>query len=343
MRVILGQTQGIDGELLAFAKQLGIRGVQVNTPRMPGDGLWELEGIEALVQRCRADGIALEAIEGVPISFYEKAMLGLPGRDEQIEKMAETIRNVGRAGVLYLGYHFMPLSVWRTDRAAIGRGGARVTVFDEQRVDEAMREGTLLVSRRDLTSDHDSFMRLDGLRYSNGQRAEDLWDNYVYFAKALAPVAEEAGVVCALHPDDPPVAKLGGVPRIFVSPESLERAMNEVDSPNWKVLLCLGSISEMDGEEAVIRSIRTLGRGDKIAYVHFRDVKGSVPAFEECWLGEGNFDPVRVLDELRLVGFDGFVMDDHVPEIDNDSPYHHRARAYAIGYLQALIAATERT
>lgn len=342
MRVVLGQTQDVDSGLLTFAKQLGMRGVQVNTPRLPGDGFWELEGIEDLVRRCRAEGVALEAIEGVPIAFYEKAMLGLPGRDEQIENMARTIRNVGRAGVPILGYHFMPLSVWRTERAARGRGGARVTVFDERRVDEAMRNGTLLVSRRDMTSEHDSFVQLDQHRNGHERRADEFWENYLYFAEALAPVAEEAGVVCALHPDDPPVAELGGLPRIFTSPESLERAMAEVGSPNWQVLLCLGSVSEMGGEDAVLRSIRTLGRAGKIAYVHFRDVKGSVPAFEECWLGEGNFEPVRVMEELRAVGFDGIVMDDHVPEIVDDSSYHHRARAYAIGYLQALIAAVER-
>jgi mannonate dehydratase len=339
MWIVLGQAQDVNPEFLTFAKQLGVRGVQVNTPRLPGDGYWEYDGIAELVARCTSEGLQLDAIEGVPIRFYDKAMLGLPGRDEQIEKMAKTIRNVGKAGVRYLGYHFMPLSVWRTQRAPSGRGGAEVTIFDAEQVDAALRDGTLLVSRRDLTSEHDSFVNLEMLRDGFECRADKLWDNYLHFAAALAPVAEEAGVICALHPDDPPVSELGGVARILTSPESLERAVTSIDSPNWQVLLCLGTVSEMGGEEAVIRAIRTLGHRRKIAYVHFRDVIGTVPRFQECFLGEGNYDPITAMAELRRAGFDGFVMDDHVPAVIGDSSYHHRARAYAVGYLEALISA----
>ncbi len=341
MRVVLGQTQDCDGEFLSFAKQLGLRGVQVNTPRLPGNGSWDYDGIVDLVETCASQGLQLEAIEGVPIRFYDKVMRGLPGRDEQIENLAKTIRNIGRAGVRYLGYHFMPLSVWRTGRFPTGRGGAYITKFDYGQIAEALHDGTLLISRRDLTSEHDSFVTGDGVQDGSPCRAEDLWENYEYFASALAPVAEEAGVVCALHPDDPPVDELGGFPRIFTTPQALDRAMSVVDNPCWQVLLCLGSVSEKGGEDAVLEAIRTLGRRKKIAYVHFRDVKGTVPSFEECFLGEGNFNPVRVMTELRDVGFDGFVMDDHVPAVINDTSYHHRARAHAVGYLQGLIASTE--
>ncbi len=341
MRVVLGQTQDIDNEFLSFAKQLGLHGVQVNTPRLPGDGSWEYGGIAELVEKCASQGLELEAIEGLPIRFYDKVMRGLPGRDEQIANVAKTIRNLGRAGVRYLGYHFMPLSVWRTGNLPSGRGGAYVTSFDAGQVAVAARNGTLLISRRDLTSEHDSFVKGEGLRDGSGCRAEDLWENYRYFATALAPVAEQAGVICALHPDDPPVNELGGFPRIINTPPALDRAMSIVDSPCWQVLLCLGSVSEMGGEDAVLESIRVLGGRNKIAYVHFRDVKGTVPSFKECFLGEGNFNPMRVMAALQDAGFDGFVMDDHVPAVINDTSYHHRARAYAVGYLQGLIAGTE--
>lgn len=342
MRVVLGQTQDCSSEFLSFAKQLGLGGVQVNTPRLPGDGFWDYDGIAELVEKCASQGLQLEAIEGVPLRFYDKVMRGLPGRDEQIANLAKTITNIGRAGVRYLGYHFMPLSVWRTGRFPTGRGGAYVTRFDSGQIAEALRNSTLLISRRDLTSEHDSFVKAEEPHDGSPCRPEDLWENYQYFATALAPVAEEAGVVCALHPDDPPVNELGGFPRIFTTPRALDRAISVVDSPSWQVLLCLGSVSEQGGEDAVLESIRVLGRRKKIAYVHFRDVKGTVPSFEECFLGEGNFNPVKAMAELQRCGFDGFVMDDHVPAVINDTPYHHRARAYAVGYLQGLIASTER-
>ena len=86
-----------------------------------------------------------EAIENVPTHFYHKVMLGLPGRDEQIENYCHTIRAVGRAGVPILGYHFMPNSVWRTEKLAPTRGGAGATQFDQAVVD-AIRQGDVIQS-----------------------------------------------------------------------------------------------------------------------------------------------------------------------------------------------------
>ena len=124
----------------------------------------------------------------------------------------------------------------------------------------------------------------------------------------------------ALHPDDPPVdAALGGAARIFTSPVHLARALDQAHgSPAWGLNLCLGSVSEMGGQAAVDEVIDTFGPAGRICYVHFRDVAGQVPAFAECFLGEGNFDPVAVIRRLDAVGFDGFLIDDHVPAVEGD-------------------------
>jgi mannonate dehydratase len=71
--------------------------------------------------------------------------------------------------------------------------------------------------------------------------------------------------------------------------------------------------------------------------VHFRDVQGTVPCFQECLLGEGNVDVIAAMCALKEVGFTGFLLDDHVPHIVDDTDWGHRARAHAIGYVQALI------
>jgi mannonate dehydratase len=81
MRVVLGRFHEPTEELLAFARQLGLSGVQVNTPWLPGERRWELADLIALRRRCEREGLTLEAIENIPQSFYQKAMLGLPGRD----------------------------------------------------------------------------------------------------------------------------------------------------------------------------------------------------------------------------------------------------------------------
>ncbi|MBK8083496.1 MAG: mannonate dehydratase [Devosia sp.] len=72
-------------------------------------------------------------------------------------------------------------------------------------------------------------------------------------------------------------------------------------------------------------------------YIHFRDVKGTVPDFTECFIGDGNFDPAEVIALLARTGFDGFLLDDHVPKLDGDSDWNHRGRSHAIGYMQGLI------
>ena len=135
IRVAVGQFHELTEEKLRFAAQIGVKGIQMNNPTLPGDTRWEEQDIRALVDKTAAAGLVLEAIENVPTHFYHKAMLGLPGRDEQIANYQATVRNVGRAGVPVLGLHFMPNSVWRTERRSPGRGGAGNTRFDMSEVE----------------------------------------------------------------------------------------------------------------------------------------------------------------------------------------------------------------
>jgi mannonate dehydratase len=111
MRVAVGQFSELSHERLSFARQLGAAGVQLNTPVLPGEERWELNDLLWLRRRCESYGLRLEALENTPISFYDKAMLGLPGRDEQIEHYQATIRNLAAAGIPILGYHWM--AQWR--------------------------------------------------------------------------------------------------------------------------------------------------------------------------------------------------------------------------------------
>lgn len=341
IRVAVGQFNELTDEKLRFAAQIGVAGIQMNSPKLPGEHRWETKDLRALVDKTEAAGLKLEAIENVPVHFYNKAMLGLPGRDEQIENYNATIKAVGEAGIPVLGYHFMPNSVWRTNRSAPGRGGAGNTEFKMSVVEEAK---TLDDWRSFLPTSlgHQSAMPLveeGGKTISE----EQMWDNYTYFMDAVLPVAEAAGVKLALHPDDPPVPMLGGVARLFYRPEGFKRALEiSKDSPAWGLDLCLGCCSEMvGGKDAVHEMIEFFAPKGRIIYVHFRDVQGTVPDFIECFIGEGNYDPGEVMILLAKNGFDGFLLDDHVPQMDGDTVWNHRGRAHAIGYMQGLIRMAE--
>ena len=313
MRIGLGQFNVLTDEKLAYIKQLGADDFLMNTPKLPGEKRWELEDLVDLKQRADHAELRLMALENVPIPFYDKAMLGLPGRDEQIENMKYTIRNMGRAGIPILGYHWIPSSVWRTPDPAVLRGGATATRFDFE-------------AHRDTEPTHGRIFT-----------ADEMWDNYHYYMTRILPVAEESNVKLALHPDDPPIPMLGGVARIFSSFEGFKRAMDNFDSPYHGLDFCMGCWSEMGGHDYVIKAVRHFGSAGKIIYVHFRDVQGNVPCFNECFINEGNVDPYEVMRTLKEVGFNGFMITDHVPRFVDDTDWHHRGRAYAIGYMTAML------
>ena len=254
-------------------------------------------------------------------------MLGQPGRDQQLQNVAQTIRNIAKAGVPILGYSFMPRGVWRTSFATPVRGGALATSFNME------------LARSVGPGEKTDYAYWNSLQIDRDYSEEEIWDNYCWFMERILPVCEETGVRLALHPDDPPVPTLGGTGRVFRNFENFQRTMELFDSPRHGLDFCHGCWSEMKGGEGVIDAIRWFGERNKIIYVHFRDVIGSVNDFTECNLGQGNCDPVETIRALKQVGFHGFILPDHVPRMIGDTEWCHRGRAWAAGYIQALIRA----
>jgi mannonate dehydratase len=339
IRVAAGSIRDPSDDILTFASQLGCSGIILNTPNLsgrppfgssrigstywkkPGDDVapahWDYLELLQLRTRIESYGLRLEGIENTPLHFYQKCILGLPGRDQEIENYQETIRNLGRSGIPILGYHWMANSVWRTSKSEPARGGARTSVYDH----ELGRNAPLSFDRE----------------YSE----EELWANYGYFIQAVLPIAQEAGVTLALHPDDPPVDSLGGVARIFRNLKGFRRALEAIaPEPNHKLDFCMGTWAEM-GVDEMFAGLRYFGERGRIAYVHFRNVRGAVPCITETFIDEGDVDVVEVMKLLVEMGFDGFIIDDHVPEMDGDTLWSHRGRAYATGYIKGLLRAVE--
>jgi mannonate dehydratase len=338
MRLTLGHVEGFDDTIAAFARQLGLTSIQFHTPSdLSGDdGVWSVDELVLLRERCERHGLVVEGIENVPYRHWNNVLRGLPGREQQLENYARTIRNMASAGITMLGHHFMPTYVWRTDLEARGRGDARVTAYDEDVADR----GNALAGYK-LAPDEQFDAPID---------ADAMWHNYGVFLDAVLPVAERAGVRLALHPDDPPTTKpLGGIARIMSSPAGLRRAFElSRRSPAWGLDLCLGTVSEMDGQRSVDELIDFCGPKGRIFYIHMRDVSGTVPKFEEAFIGSGNYDVPRVIHKLADVGFEGFIIDDHVPAMIGDedtwadtasAAYCSRGRAHALGYLQGVLDA----
>ncbi|HBD82891.1 MAG TPA: mannonate dehydratase, partial [Dehalococcoidia bacterium] len=260
--------------------------------------------------------LKLSALENVPTSFYDHIMLNGPRRDEQIENMIVTVRNIARAGIPIFGYNWMPSMVWRTEPAII-RCGTVATAFDYEEA-----------QKLPLTHDRE---------YDE----EEMWGNLEYWIKIITPIAEEEGIRLGIHPCDPPVEKLGGIPQLLRSFESYRRLIEIYPSDSNAIEFCQGTFSEMQGDD-IYEMIRYFGERHKIMYVHFRNVSGQVPKFHEEFINTGYVDMHKAMTIYNEVGFDGFFIDDHVPQTYQDTEWGHRGRAFANGYIQAMIEAVTK-
>ena len=321
---ILGAVKNFSEETLILIRQLGSDYVHFNRPPIPGDDIWSEEGCLWLRDYCAKFGLKIAGIENLPVEWFGKIMLGQPGRDELIEKYIQILKNLGKAGIGYLGHGFAPNFVWRTSVGDPGRGGALSMSYHKG--EEA--NGNALVYN-DILGDA-------------RPTVEEYWDNYAYFLQAVLPYAESSGVHLMVHPSDPPLREVNGVKRIFVSIEDFLKGFElSNNSEYWGVNLCLGCFSQLGGQEEVLRAIRIFGEKKRIFNVHFRDVQGCGEDFRECFLDEGNCDPALVLKALRDVGYQGFIMDDHSPKLINDNKWGALGRANSFGYLKGMLQMLE--
>ena len=126
---------------------------------------------------------------------------------------------------------------------------------------------------------------------------EQLWQRVAHFLDEVVPVAEQAGVRLAAHPDDPPVPTLRHTPRLVHQPHLFQRLLDLHQSPANALEFCLGTLAEMT-EGDIYDATRHYARQDAIAYVHLRNVRGKVPRYEETFIDEGDVDKALVEADL---------------------------------------------
>jgi mannonate dehydratase len=282
--------------------------------RAPEEKPWSYEPLERLKKQYEEGGFEFAVLESRPPT--DKIKLGLPGRDEQIEDVCELIRNLGKLHIPTWCYEWMPVKNWtRTATDIRGRGGALVTGFDLAK------------------------LKAEPITQYGKVTEDDLWTNLKYFLERVVPVAEKAKVRLAMHPDDPPLSPLHGLPRIMRSVENYQRLLDLVPSDVNGITLCQGNFTLMTDDLPAV--IRHFGKQKKIFFVHFRDVRGAPEKFEETFHDNGQTDMPACMRAYRDIGFDGVCRPDHVPTLDgdrNDRPgYSTIGRLFALGYIRGLI------
>ena len=289
--------------------------------------LWNYEEMAGLVAMLRRHGLELAAIENLSPNFWSDVLLDGPRRREQMEGLKRLVRDAGRAGVPCIDYNFSIAGVWGWRRRPIARGGAVTVEFDLAAIEnERPIPDGMVWNMRYREGRPDA----PPVRVSDGE----LWERLGRFLEELVPVAEEAGVKLAAHPDDPPAERLRGTARLVNDPAKYDRLLAIVDSPANALEFCIGSLQEMGGTD-IYAVTRAFARRGRIAYVHFRNVRGKVPRYHETFVDEGDVDMAEIVRILRDEGFDGVLVPDHSPEMSCPAPWH-AGHAYALGYMRAL-------
>ncbi|MBI1927732.1 mannonate dehydratase [Candidatus Poribacteria bacterium] len=304
----------VNDDNLSFFKAIGVDYVTINPPPPElKDGKNRTDFWKEMRKRVESHGLKLN---NVGMSCWDEITLGRPDQDEEIEAWCTLIRNLGAAGIPTLGYNFKPIGNFRTT-SAVGRGGARYSTFD---YDEFMQNPP------DVPEKH----------ISEGE----LLANLKYFLERIVPVAEEVGVKLAMHPDDPPIPEpLGGAARILSTLDHFERMFEAVSSHANAMLFCQGCVREM-GED-VPTAIRRIGAQGKIAYVHFRNIRGTPKKFMEVFVDEGDVDMYQAMQTYKEVGFEGPFMMDHTPGFPQENA-QRAGVAFAVGYIRAMLQAVYR-
>jgi len=304
-------------EDLRFVVQLGAGYVNIGT----GGKQATAENFIRLRKKVEAAGLKVWNIGNRDVHNMEEVTLNLPGRDRKIEEYEQYLRNLAAAGIYYTTYAHMGNGIWSTARETT-RGGASARAFDLAKAKEGRWNGK--VFRGPLTH---------GRRYSE----QEIWDNYTYFIRQVKPVAEELGIRIGIHPDDPPVPVLGGIPRcIFGNFDGYRRALEIADSPNIGVCLCCGCWLEGGPymRKGLVDAIHYFGSQGKLFKVHFRNVSAPLPHFVETFVDDGYMDMYLVMKALREVNFDGVVIPDHIPAMEGG---RRAGTAFTIGYMKALL------
>ena len=324
-----------------FAAQAGATHVVAHLPgwakrvgrALPPEAMWTYEELASLKSALNAEGLEFYAIENFEVDHWYDVLLDGPKRDEQIANLQELLRTMGRLGIEVMGYNFSYANVWGRVHGPYARGGARTPAYLEAQApaQTPIPKGTVWSVQYDPSAAEGDIGTVS---------EEVLWERYTRFLHDMIPVAEEANVRLAMHPADPPFGVLRGTHRLVWKPEQYQKFFDLYPSHHHCAEFCQGTIAEMNGEMDVYQAIESYTAQKKIAYVHFRNVRGTVPNYIEEFVDTGDVDMVKALRIYHKNGFDGVLIPDHAPEMTCGAPWH-AGIAYTLGWMRAAIGIIE--
>lgn len=304
-------------EGLAFIQQMGIRYISLMLkPEELTDSF-----LAAQQERLAKYDLEISDAFCTPLQKNKSIHLGLPDRDQQIEKFNQMLAVLGRAKIPFTSIAWQPDGILRTD----------------WRVGEHTRGGmSMYCDQAEILAKPLSAQR----EYSE----EEIWDNFQYFMDRVLPTAEKYQVAMALHPNDPPLACMTGVPSLIWNTQCYERAFAAAHgSPLLGMKLCVGCWLEAgDAFGDLLEDIKTYSAQGRILCVHFRNVSAPLPVFEETLAEDGYADMYAIMKQLVASDCDAVISIDHAFRPLPGMGGMTGAAAYATGYMKGLWEAARR-
>ncbi|HUJ95726.1 MAG TPA: mannonate dehydratase [Terriglobales bacterium] len=292
--------------------------------------LWTVEEMVKVRKELEGAGLKLEAIENLDPAHWHDILLDGPLRPRHIENVKTIIRRMGEAGVPILGYNFSLAGVCGRVTAPLGRGHAITLGMDGPAEDVPVPNGMVWNMVYDRNAPAGTLAPISH---------DELWRRLQRFLEEVLPVAEQAGVRLAAHPDDPPMPTMRRQPRLVYQPYMYQKLLDAVPSKNNALELCVGTIAEMT-EGSVYDAVDRYSKQGKIAYLHLRNVAGKVPHYRETFIDDGEVDMLRILAILQRNHFEGMIIPDHTPQMTCAAPWH-AGMAHTLGFMLAAKAVLE--
>ena len=342
---------GFDSVTLEQIRQIpGVSGVITTLYDIPAGDVWPIERIRELKSIVEAAGLKLEGIESVNV--HDAIKIGTPDRDKYIANYIETLENLGKEGIDIVCYNFMPVFDWtRTDLAKVRPDGSTVLAYNQAVVDNIDPQTFF-----DQTTGNSNGFVMPGWEPERLAKVKELFeaykdvdetklfDNLVYFLKAIGPVCKKYGIKMAIHPDDP-AWPVFGLPRIITGKEKIQKLFKAVDETYNGLTFCMGSLGTNPNNDLVDIIKSSKGR---IHFAHVRNLHHFAPGvFEEAahLSSDGSFDMYEAVKALHDIGFDGPIRPDHGRTIWGEKcmpGYGLYDRALGAYYIEGLWEAIDK-
>jgi mannonate dehydratase len=322
-------------EQMRMHKQFGNDYVLMGGPPLP----WTHDSLRAIMDRFQAEGMT---VINMMLPGLGDIIFARPGRDEQIQKVQDSLRAAGSAGLPIVEYNFYGHRLTEGYYTVPGRGGSSYLGYDYNRKMPTPAED--MWSYPKVRSADEVAMTpkdLPPLPNEGPHTSEEMWSNLTYFLKAVIPVAEKADVRMALHPNDPPAPVSRGTQQIMNSFSGWKRLVSIVDSPSNGMTFDCGVSNEL-GEDP-LEVLKYLADRDRINHVHYRNDIVEIPStkYVEVFPDNGTVNMFAVMRELVRRKYKYGIFPEHPRRnaIDEKLGGDFVSYLYNLAYARAMLQA----